>query len=702
MLIAATASWDTRAEQGWGDSADLGETISSHPPALASIPIPKANPSYALQRGYQLHWYRIESVLSEGGFGITYLAHDLNLDRKVAIKEYLPSEVAVRNRDSTVGARSQAVAETFGWGLARFMIEASTLSKFDHPNIVRVHSVFEANSTAYMVMQYEAGEDLSQVLDREGALSEEQIRQWLTPILDGLEVVHEGGFVHRDIKPANIILRNDGSAVLIDFGAARQSRLTEHAMTSLVTHGYSPIEQCSTDGHLQGPWTDLYALGATLYHAVTGERPIPAESRNLEILSTGADPLAPVAAGASARYSANLLAIIDRAMQMPAHERPQNVAEWRREFERALPEPNATAIHEDLLTVARSFDLETQAPPLSSDAETEFHSSADWRMTDCETAVAPARETVAPQDRPKQPVQETPSAASRFLPVLLPMAALTVGLVAATVLRPLIFDSGPALANTEGERVVVPVRESISAPAPVHVPADEIRTTPTPRATSGSVKPHNPQVTALLMEAERHLDAGRLSIPKGESAVDRLRDVLALDPGNTRAAERLEYIGRRYATLARSAAADGRFGTASLFMDEARALNANDAEIQAADTYVTEQINHRAAGDDAIQAQIDALLAKAETAFTNEQATTPGVSEAIRHVNTALALDPTNRDATIWLGRIWAHYEESIRSSALSYDADAARRWLEVADKAFPGDARVTRLRNEYRALLDA
>src|SRR5262245_40665404 len=165
----------------------------------------------------RLHWYVIEKVLGQGGFGITYLARDTNLDQRVAIKEYLPVEFATRMSDATIRSRTEGLREKYRWGLERFIQEASTLARFDHRNIVRVLSVFEFNNTAYMVMRFEEGINLAALLDRRGTLPEVELLRILLPILEGLEGVHKSGFIHRDIKPDNIHIGDDGHAVLLDF-----------------------------------------------------------------------------------------------------------------------------------------------------------------------------------------------------------------------------------------------------------------------------------------------------------------------------------------------------------------------------------------------------------------------------------------------------------------------------------------------------
>ena len=174
----------------------------------------------ALAAQYKLHWYVLESVLGQGGFGITYLARDSNLEKLVAIKEYLPMDTAARRADSRVSPRAQTQAERYNLGLEGFIREARTLARFNHPHIVRVHSVFQHNGTAYMVMEFEEGETMAALLERRKTLPEGELLDIMLPVMDGLALVHAEGFIHRDIKPENILVRKDGSPVLLDFGSA--------------------------------------------------------------------------------------------------------------------------------------------------------------------------------------------------------------------------------------------------------------------------------------------------------------------------------------------------------------------------------------------------------------------------------------------------------------------------------------------------
>lgn len=280
----------------------------------------------ALPTGYQLEEYRIEAVLGQGGFGITYKARDTNLNKLVAIKEYLPEQFAFRKRTDRVFPR-QGSADDFQWGLERFLQEAQTLGQFEHLNIVPVLRYFEANDTAYMVMAYQDGQALGDILDTVHILEESELEEIIYPLLEGLEAVHRAGVLHRDIKPDNIFIRLvDGTPVLLDFGAARQAIGARHRnVTRIVTPNYAPHEQYHSDGEL-GPWTDIYALAAVIYEGITGAPPPEAPARITN------DKIVPATRAGRDRYRRGFLQAIDAGLAVRHDRRPQTISQWRKKF----------------------------------------------------------------------------------------------------------------------------------------------------------------------------------------------------------------------------------------------------------------------------------------------------------------------------------------------------------------------------------
>jgi serine/threonine protein kinase len=267
--------------------------------------------------------YRIDRVLGSGGFAVTYLACHNGLHHQVAIKEYLPTDAAMRAADGEAVLALPGETSTFETGLAQFTDEARTLASFRHRSIVAVSDIFRCNGTAYMTLEHVDGESLAARLDRADSVDEAMLLSILDPILEALEELHRHGVLHRDIKPANILLRGNGCPVLIDFGNARSIEgQTDKELPVTLTPGYAPIEQYMATGQ-EGPWTDIYALGATLYRAVTGITPPDAKERVI------ADQYIPVRKAAIGRYSAGLLLAIDRALSMRPDSRPQSIDELR-------------------------------------------------------------------------------------------------------------------------------------------------------------------------------------------------------------------------------------------------------------------------------------------------------------------------------------------------------------------------------------
>ena len=277
----------------------------------------------ALPAGTRLRGYTLGRVLGSGGFGITYLAEHGLLRRMVAIKEHFPFEFA--RRDGQTVRPSEASAPTYEWARTRFLEEARMLARLKHPSIVEVVDVFEANGTAYMVLAYQEGPSMKDWVAGLGrAPTQAELDALLKPLLGALETIHAAGMLHRDIAPDNIIIRAGGDPCLLDFGAAREAlRQQSRALSAIVKSGFSPPEQYTREARSQGAWTDIYALGATLYFAVTGERPPEATERMLDdiVISTAAKARGP--------YRSTFLDAIDWALRVKPAERPQTVAAWQ-------------------------------------------------------------------------------------------------------------------------------------------------------------------------------------------------------------------------------------------------------------------------------------------------------------------------------------------------------------------------------------
>lgn len=278
--------------------------------------------SQSLPPGTDIENYTIDSVLGSGGFGITYKGHDENLGCDVAIKEYFPQQYAHRNlTTSDIEPTNSSDTESYVDGLERFLGEARILARFKHPNIIRVNRFLKANNTGYIIMDYEEGISLQQFLETAKMLSEKQLRQVAIPVMRGLQTLHHHHYLHRDIKPANIYLRRTGSPVLLDFGSSKNALKQQTPGTLAVSEGYAPYEQYRRDA-LQGPWTDIYALGATLYQCISGRKPVDALRRHKTIQKGEQDPLIPAAQMGKGFYQESILDCIDTMLSMDSQSRP--------------------------------------------------------------------------------------------------------------------------------------------------------------------------------------------------------------------------------------------------------------------------------------------------------------------------------------------------------------------------------------------
>lgn len=381
-------------------------------PAAAS---PSAFPANALPPGTRLGEFELLAVLGIGGFGIVYRAMDHALEREVAIKEYMPAMLAGRTETMHVSLRSASDAETFALGLRSFVNEAKLLARFDHPALLKVYRFWEQNDTAYMAMPIYRGRTLKALRQADGAPDESALRRLLGPLLGAIETLHAGGVYHRDIAPDNILVEADGRPVLLDFGAARRVLGDRsQTLTAILKPAYAPIEQyAEVSAARQGPWTDLYALGATLHYLLVGVPPLPATARTLH------DDLVPLAQRALPGCSPVFLRAIDWMLATRPADRPQSVAALRAVLDgQALP-PAAP----------------DPAPALraeGADGATVVDVSVPWPATDAgqertliERRPAPAGSPAAPAPAPGG--WRGDPAARRMLPLLAGLLALAAG-----------------------------------------------------------------------------------------------------------------------------------------------------------------------------------------------------------------------------------------------------------------------------------
>jgi len=473
-----------------------------------------------------LLWYRIEKVLGQGGFGITYLAHDTKIDQAVAIKEYLPIELAVREADDSIHPVADDRVELFTWGLTRFLDEAKTLAKFRHPNIVRVLFYTEANNTGYMVMEYEHGQSLESILRRGESFDQQRLLDIVLPLADGLQVVHDAGFIHRDIKPANIYIRENGSPVLLDFGSARQSFAGQtHTLTTLVSPGYAPFEQYNMTSGNQGPWTDIYSLGATMYRIVTGRSPCDAIARSAG-LQNGPDPLQPASQAAAAGFSADTVAAIDQALAFHEKDRPQSIAQWQ-----AL---------------------------LGSGAHIDRYAA---------TVVAPPpAPTPVPANREQEKGRQ-----GRWL-----LAGLAAVLVAAVLVAGVAKKRRSAASGANGGEVTQPAPEVAQDQASGHETSSPQAAGDDPHDRRPDFADQDERNAHLLRLADYDIDKMRLSQPADDNALKHLREVLEADSHNRDALERLGMIIRKYQAMAEHAIDNKQYQRALEFINRAAHIAQSD------------------------------------------------------------------------------------------------------------------------------
>ncbi len=399
--------------------------------------------SVALPPGTRLAEFEIQDKIGEGGFSTVYRAWDHVLMRQVALKEYFPSSIASRSGHTQVSARSQRHRDTFQAGLDSFIKEAQTLAGFDHPSLVKVLRFFPANGTAYMVMPLYQGATLRDAVRDMGTRPDEAwLLAQLDPLTQALQSIHAQGWYHRDIAPDNIMLIEGGSRpLLLDFGAARRviGDMTQ-ALTVILKPGYAPVEQyAEVPGMKQGPWTDVYALAATMHWAIMGNKPPAAVGRMVN------DTLEPLAQAAAGRYSPRFLGALDAALKVRPTERTADMVQFR---------------------LALGLGAPVAAP-------------ADPAPTATPTAAAPGP-ALRTHPSTRSPVLPTWSWGAGLALVLAAGGAWWWSQRPATSVASPAITSAPAPTQAPSPPVAVPAPLPEPAPAPTPVPAPVVTAAPAP------------------------------------------------------------------------------------------------------------------------------------------------------------------------------------------------------------------------------
>ena len=506
---------------------------------------------HALPPGTRFEEYRLDTVLGAGGFGITYRAYDAHLDMFVAIKEYLPGEFAARTEASTVVPKSNTDAQDYHWGLTRFLDEARTLARFNHPHLNRVLRFFESNGTAYMVLEYIQGETLADRLSREPHLEEADLQRLLDEVLSGLAVMHEASYVHRDIKPGNLMLREeDGSAVVLDFGAARQAvGQRSKPITSILTPGYAPVEQYDGKVDRVGPWTDIYALGTVAYRCISGlgDGELPDAVARMLAHTRGDVGLLPAVEAGKGRYKPKLLEAIDWAMEVDEGDRPQSVEAWRQALAGGSRRKSPTkSVRKPATRPTRGTTTERTGMRWSNVALTLvimalLGAGAWWGWQEY-----PELFGQGAVDAPEITEQETPA----YVPGETPQEAET-------------GETGEAVAGME--------EPSPSDKAAIEQPASK---EPVPSA-------EDDEVVRLLAAAEADLKERRLTSPTGNNAWERYQEVLILDSSNPDAVRGMERVIESYMEFFGAAVEQEAFDKASGYLTRIRELHPDSPVLEA-------------------------------------------------------------------------------------------------------------------------
>lgn len=594
-------------------------------------------------------------MLGRGGFGITYLAKDINLDQLVAIKEYLPHDYASRSGDSTVQPVSKDHGDVYDWGLERFMSEAQTLAKFKHPNIVRVLSVFKDNNTGYIVMEYEQGEDLSTIYKQKKQLTQHELEAIYYPIIDGLASVHKEGFIHRDIKPSNIYIRDDGSPVLIDFGAARHAVGTKtRTLTAMLSVGYAPFEQYNDASGKQGPWTDIYALGASLHQGITGAKPLESTIRGMALLHNESDPYQPLSHSNIKGFSHAFLRAIDQSLMLQIHDRPQNLEEFLGMLKGEISLPDLPVEAEKVIeaTVIRQRTVVRPLKQKVSDIDIDLTEPGQDIQPEklATTLINPPKEESA-ERIDNQPIESSPTrqGQSKYLKYFLVMAGIATILVSIIIFLP-------------GQQPPVDAQKQ--------------------------------QIEGLLKKADELLANGKYYDNTGNAALGIFQKILAIEPSNLAAKNGIDKVTQYYLSQAEQSIDTKNFAQANTSLKVVKSINPDFPGLQQALGRFSEEFDAEKK-----LAKIELLMSQANAALNQNRLYQPEGKNALLYFQNVLQLDPDHELATQGISDIANSIIDRAQTALDKNDTSNAETLVSLAESLDPDIPAIPVLRQKLNSI---
>lgn len=683
------------------------------------------NQPKSLQAGTRVDDYEITETLWTTNSGFIYRARDLDRERDVLIQEYLPAIFADRHWSGIHAMALDGLADEFDQGLTQFLREARILAQINDPYVCRVYEYTETNATAYMVLDYEPGQTLMERLTgHKTPLDESELRQLLVPLLKGLRVAHAAELLHRDIHPANIYLRDVGPPVLIGFGspAVTPRDGAEHHVEQRVAPGYSPVEQYQSDGDV-GPWTDLYALGATMYRCLSGNTPVDATRRITHIAQDKEDPLVPAMELGSGDFSAGLLSAIDWMLEPMASDRPESAGAVLGQLsdESATAPGGAKSKPSPAPAGKKTKSRKTQSAKKNAGKRTDDATYRDHSQRRA-PAPSPSAETGEPaRDTPPRPVVNVyQSRKSRKTlntawgwPLLMVVAGLS--LIGVFVLyQP---EPSPSVAvNKAMPETPVP------APAPdeEYPPPDIPETVKFDRdhdqeraAEYRDLERQVEQIERTLAAAERNMDQSRLVAPVGDNALADYRSVLALDPDNTDARLGIAAIQRELVNGAEAAFTGGNIDEARRLLDQASEVRGETDDVLALKREIEQHVAEKAreaqqadeenrrreqAKQEAEQArreQIAELVEQADTALQDGRLTQPPGDNALGYYRRVLRLEPEHTAALQGVDRVGRQYLDLAADALAKDQLDQADSLLNTAAAIVPDNESVSLLKKQ-------